>query len=59
VNPPRVRHSAGWYKAYPPRVIGNPAAGSSNGTGLSERSYYQKCVTNGGNIDQPAPKEKN
>jgi len=46
-------------KAYPPRVIGNPAAGSTNGTGLSEQSYYQKCVANGGNVDQPPPKEKN
>lgn len=46
-------------KAYPPRVIGNPAAGSSAGTGLSEQSYYQKCVANGGNVDQSAPKEKN
>jgi hypothetical protein len=48
-------------KAYPPRVIGNPAAGSTNGTGLSEQSYYQKCVANGGNMDEPAPapKDKN
>jgi hypothetical protein len=46
-------------KAYPPRVIGNPAAGSVNGTGLSKQSYYQKCVANGGNMDEPQPKEKN
>ena len=46
-------------KAYPPRVIGNPAAGSANGTGPAERSYYQKCVVNGGNMDKPASKEKN
>jgi len=46
-------------KAYPPRVIGNPAAGSANGTGPAERSYYQKCVANGGNIDKSETKEKN
>ena len=46
-------------KAYPPRVIGNPAAGSAYGTGLSEHDYYQKCVANGGNMDQPVPKKKN
>ena len=46
-------------KAYPPRVIGNPAAGSANGTGPAERGYYQKCVANGGNMDKPASKEKN
>jgi hypothetical protein len=46
-------------KAYPPRVIGNPAAGSANGTGPAERSYYQKCVANGGNVDKPASNEKN
>lgn len=44
-------------KAYPPRVIGNPAAGSAKGTGQSERDYYNKCVANGGNIDDQAPKE--
>jgi hypothetical protein len=46
-------------KAYPPRVIGNPAAGSAYGTGPSEHDYYQKCVANGGNMRAPAPKKKN
>jgi hypothetical protein len=46
-------------KAYPPRVIGNPAAGSAYGTGPSEHDYYQKCVANGGNISAPAPKKQN
>jgi hypothetical protein len=46
-------------KAYPPRVIGNPAAGSAYGTGQSEHDYYQKCVANGGNIRAPAPKKQN
>jgi hypothetical protein len=36
-------------KAYPPRVIGNPAAGSAKGTGLAEQDYFKRCVANGGN----------
>ena len=31
-------------KAFPPRVVGNPAAGSTKGTGKDERAYYRKCV---------------
>jgi hypothetical protein len=38
-------------KAYPPREIGNPAAGSARGTAQSERDYFKKCVAKGGNID--------
>jgi hypothetical protein len=41
-------------KAYPPRVVGNPAAGSAKGTGPAERSYFSKCVSNGGKIDDQA-----
>jgi hypothetical protein len=44
-------------KAYPPREVGNPAAGSAKGTGQAERDYFNKCVANGGNPDDPAPKE--
>jgi hypothetical protein len=44
-------------KAFPPREVGNPAAGSAKGTGLAERDYFNKCVTNGGNTDDQAPKE--
>ena len=33
-------------KAFPPRVIGNPAAGSAKGTGRDQRDYYKKCVAN-------------
>ena len=44
-------------KAYPPRVVGNPAAGSAKGTGQAERDYFNKCVANGGNMDDHAPKE--
>jgi hypothetical protein len=44
-------------KAYPPRVPGNPAAGSANGTGQASQAYFRKCVANGGNIEERAPKE--
>jgi hypothetical protein len=44
-------------KAYPPRVPGNPAAGSAKGTGRSERDYFNKCVANGGNMDDNTGKE--
>jgi hypothetical protein len=37
-------------KAFPPRVIGNPAAGSAKGTGADERAYYEKCVANHGKM---------
>jgi hypothetical protein len=37
-------------KAFPPRVIGNPAAGSAKGTGADQRAYYNKCVANGGTM---------
>jgi hypothetical protein len=41
-------------KAFPPHVIGNPAAGSANGTGADERAYYKKCVANGGKMPDSA-----
>ena len=41
-------------KAFPPRVPGNPAAGSTKGNGQSERDYFNKCITNGGNMDDRA-----
>jgi hypothetical protein len=37
-------------KAFPPRQIGNPAAGSAKGTGADQRNYFRKCVANGGHI---------
>jgi hypothetical protein len=46
-------------KAYPPRVIGNPAAGSTKGTGRVEQDYFKRCVANGGNVaDDDARKEE-
>ena len=38
-------------KAYPPRQVGNPAAGSAKGTGKDQREYFQKCVANNGKVD--------
>jgi hypothetical protein len=42
-------------KAFPQRVTGNPAARSGGGAGLSQQSYFQKCVSNGGNEDSATP----
>jgi len=36
--------------AYPPRVPGNPAAGSAKGTPQIERDYYRKCIANAGTV---------
>ena len=38
-------------KAYPPRQVGNPASGSSKGSGQAERDYFRKCVANEGKMD--------
>jgi hypothetical protein len=43
-------------KAFPPRVVGNPAAGSARGTGQSVRDYFNKCVANSGHMDEPSSK---
>src|SRR5262245_66252839 len=42
-------------KAYPPQVPGNPAAGLAKGTVQSKRDCFNKCVANGGNVDDDAP----
>ena len=42
-------------KAYPPREPGNPAAGSAKGTGLAAQGFFDKCVANGGKVDDTAP----
>jgi hypothetical protein len=42
-------------EAYPPRVIGNPAAGSIKGTGPEIRAYYNKCVLNSGEMPEQKP----
>jgi hypothetical protein len=45
-------------EAYPPRVVGNPAAGSAKGTAQSKRDYFNKCVANGGNMDDTPARER-
>ena len=43
--------------AYPPRQPGNPAAGSAKGTGRSQQEYFNKCLANGGKMDDDASKQ--
>ncbi|WP_245288095.1 hypothetical protein [Bradyrhizobium sp. Ec3.3] len=38
-------------KAFPPKQIGNPAAGSTKGTAKQQRDYFNKCVENNGKVD--------
>jgi hypothetical protein len=35
-------------KAFPPRQVGNPAAGSAKGSAKAQQDYYKKCAANGG-----------
>ena len=42
-------------KAYPPQVPGNPAEGLAKGTVQIKRDYFNKCVANGGNMDDDSP----
>jgi hypothetical protein len=37
-------------KAFPPREVGNPAAGSAKGTGADQRAYFKNCVAKEGKI---------
>lgn len=39
---------------FPPRLPGNPAAGSAKGSGRAQIDYYNKCVANGGKPDESA-----
>ena len=45
-------------KAFPQREAGNPAARSSGGMELSQRGYFQKCASNGGNADNATPEDE-
>jgi hypothetical protein len=45
-------------KAFPPREIGNPAAGLAKGTAQSKREYFNKCIANGGKMDSDAQDKK-
>jgi hypothetical protein len=44
-------------KAFPLRVPGNPAAGRERGTAKEARDYFNRCVANGGNIEEQSPQE--
>jgi hypothetical protein len=44
-------------KAFPPRVIGNPAAGSEKGSGKDAQAYFNKCVKSGGKVDDGGSNE--
>lgn len=46
-------------KAYPLREPGNPAAGRAKGDGLAAQTYYQKCLTNNGKVDDNAGAQAN
>ena len=41
-------------RQFPPREPGNPAAGSAKGSGRARQDYFNKCVANGGNVDDNA-----
>ncbi|MBR0868755.1 hypothetical protein JQ633_00180 [Bradyrhizobium tropiciagri] len=46
-------------KAFPPRQVGNPAAGSAKGNAKAQREYFTQCVANGGKMDgDPPPGEE-
>jgi len=47
-------------KAFPPKQVGNPAAGSAKGSAKEQRDYFSKCVANNGKVDDApadAPKD--
>ena len=47
-------------KAFPPKQVGNPAAGSAKGSAKEQRDYFNKCVANNGKVDDApadAPKD--
>jgi hypothetical protein len=44
-------------KAFPARVVGNPAAGSAKGGGRAEQDYFDDCIKKGGIIDPPNPND--
>jgi hypothetical protein len=43
--------------AYPPRELGNPAAGSAKGGGRDKYNYFKKCLANGGNVEDTGAKQ--
>ena len=43
--------------AFPPKVPGNPAAGSAKGSGKQMQDYFKKCVENEGKMPEPGKSE--
>ena len=43
-------------KQFPARISGNPAAGSAKGSGREQYDYFNKCVANGGKVDDNSAK---
>ena len=43
--------------AFPPRQLGNPAAGSAKGSGKQMQDYFRKCVENQGKMPEPGKSE--
>ena len=43
--------------AFPPRQLGNPAAGSAKGSGKEMQDYFKKCVENQGKMPEPGKSE--
>jgi hypothetical protein len=39
-------------KAFPPKIVGNPAAGSAKGSGRDASAYYKKCVEDNGKVEE-------
>lgn len=50
------RCSALMVKQFPPRELGNPAAGSAKGTGRDQQAFFNKCVANGGKVNDDSGK---
>jgi hypothetical protein len=44
-------------KAFPPRQVGNPAAGVKGGA-KARQEYYRKCIENDGKMDHDAKETK-
>ena len=49
------RCSALTAKVFPPRVLGNPGAGSAKGSCLDEQAYVRRCLASGGKIGDDTP----
>jgi hypothetical protein len=42
--------------AFPPRQLGNPAAGNAKGNSKAQRDYYRQCVAKDGKMDDAPAK---